>query len=196
MTLVTVRPLAIKTHRTAFIPIPKCGSSSLRELIKGVGSRDVLEIDKQELIKPIYNRWRKIVILREPIQRLISCWRRNVVQSIEGSDLEAFGVKEGMPFADFAEIVCSVPDEEAEQHFRSQHWFVHQGGILMANEAVCLKDVSTFFGSIDWLPSFPHKNKTTPDDLQIDDALMGRLFERYIKDYELLSHFFSCEEEA
>jgi hypothetical protein len=74
--------------------------------------------------------------VRNPWDRLVSCYRDKIRGEVDGytyftirpgvanclARFDAF--VPGMSFADFVAAVASIPDEDADGHFRSQHTFV------------------------------------------------------------------------
>ena len=76
--------------------------------------------------------------MRNPWDRLVSCYL-DKIRPPEGPDpptfrrgiprtFEPYGLfRGGMPFGDFVRAVASIPDAEADAHFRSQHCFFADG---------------------------------------------------------------------
>jgi chondroitin 4-sulfotransferase 11 len=74
--------------------------------------------------------------VRDPWDRLVSCYRDKIRGEVDGftyftdrpgvanclARFDAFFA--GMSFDEFVRAVASIPDEEADAHFRSQHTFV------------------------------------------------------------------------
>jgi len=63
-----------------------------------------------------------VLSVRQVMGRLASCWRNKV----QGKPLPAMyeqGFRGDMTFEDFCHLCCDIPDEEADQHFRSQTYY-------------------------------------------------------------------------
>jgi chondroitin 4-sulfotransferase 11 len=62
--------------------------------------------------------------VRNPYDRLASCWRQKLAtggQGLAPRTEQKFGFRVGIGFSEFVEAVHEIPDEEADAHFRSQY---------------------------------------------------------------------------
>ena len=86
----------------------------------------------------------KFAIVRNPWDRLVSCYKNKILSTNETNEYYENGVHRalvrdygdlfysGMSFEAFAEGVCSIPDSLSEDHFRSQHTFIsHRGQVFV-----------------------------------------------------------------
>jgi len=78
----------------------------------------------QSELQSAYRGFLKFMILRNPWERLVSCYNSKIKTSSKtGEDfiLESSPrLYIGMPFQEFVEVVCSIPDSEADYHYCSQ----------------------------------------------------------------------------
>jgi chondroitin 4-sulfotransferase 11 len=158
---VTAAPRSRRSERYRFVylAVPKVASTSilnsllpffdfdlaaenLESLRKGTPVRGVHEyfnrspyiINRAAFLAGIddqYDRYFKFTFVRNPWDRLLSCYMSKVVRSGAGMPMGKYGnvtLRRDMSFQEFAEAVCLIPDEVANAHFRSQHIFVCGGG--------------------------------------------------------------------
>lgn len=62
----------------------------------------------------------KIIFVRNPFDRLVSAWQSKLIDKKSHPGFTRFGMKADMSFQEFAEIVCNIPDDKSDHHFRSQ----------------------------------------------------------------------------
>jgi len=176
------------------------------------------QINKNQLIRRMdrgrYREHFKFAFVRNPWDRLVSCYSEKVmdvketelgeppfrkVPSEKGSRLY-----KGMPFAEFVETVCEIPDDEANMHFISQHVVVCGPGRdsqIMAdfvgrfeNLAADFAVVAEKIGGARRL-QLPHKLRSTsrksrPYTEFYDDRLRDLVYERYREDIEIFNYSF------
>lgn len=119
----------IPEHRLAFMAIPRCGNTALKSaLAAALGRRGYVHDpaifetgDKRTCARLRAEGWLVFAVVRDPMQRLVSCWRGKVAGPVLHSGFRRYAwARAGMAFDDFAWQVCHTPDARAEQHFRSQ----------------------------------------------------------------------------
>lgn len=72
-----------------------------------------------------YDDYFKFAFVRNPWDRLVSCWRHKLSNENRPSGMKypaklAERLYGGMPFSEFVEVVAETPDSEANLHFQSQ----------------------------------------------------------------------------
>jgi hypothetical protein len=154
------RYVVSEDHRFVYLAIPKVASTSilnsllpffdfgldsesLEKLKQGIPLRGAHEkfgrsryqISKAAFLSRMadsqYDHYFKFTFVRNPWDRLLSCYMSKVVRSGAGMPMGKYGnvtLWRNMSFQEFAEAVCLIPDEEANPHFRSQHIFVCDEG--------------------------------------------------------------------
>ena len=153
------RYIVSERYRYVYLAVPKVASTSilnsllpffdfdlsaesLENLRKGTPVRGVHEyfnrspyiINRAAFLAGIdveYDRYFKFTFVRNPWDRLLSCYMSKVVRSGAGMPMGTYGnvtLSRNMSFQEFAEAVCRISDEAANAHFRSQHSFVCGAG--------------------------------------------------------------------
>jgi hypothetical protein len=153
------RYIISEEHRFVYLAIPKVASTSLLNsllpyfdfgldseslamLKQGIPLRGAHEkfnrsryrINKATFLAGLgdqYHQYFKFTFVRNPWDRLLSCYMSKVVRSGAGMPMGKYGnviLRRNMSFQEFAEAVCLIPDEEANIHFCSQHVFVCSRG--------------------------------------------------------------------
>lgn len=115
-------------NRIIYLINPKCACTSLKAFV--VTNDDQINIDttkigkdgafagidKTEDITP-YRGYFKFSFVRNPWDRLVSCYTEKVLDQGRWADI--FGAEPS--FQHFVRTVASIPDEDADIHWRSQH---------------------------------------------------------------------------
>ena len=99
----------------------------------------------------VYQNYFKFTFVRNPWDRLLSCYMSKVVPERFAGSFKTYGnvaFRDDMSFQEFAEAVCLVPDEEANVHFCSQYVFVCGGGSrrnILADYVGCFENLEEDF---------------------------------------------------
>jgi len=140
--------ILLERHRAVYVEIPKVACTSIKTVLA-----ELVGVDLSETAgNPHEARWPTpppasgagpmfpglfaFAFVRNPWDRLVSCYRDKILGEVDGftyftirpgvanclARFEAFVA--GMAFDEFVRAVASIPDEDADAHFRSQHSFV------------------------------------------------------------------------
>src|SRR5215217_7822421 len=98
----------------------------VHDVFKGSG----YQIGKERFVRDLDNRYRyyfKFAFVRNPWDRLLSCYLDKIARRTLPPYILASGRRGGvefyasMPFSEFVDAVCQIPDDAADGHFRPQH---------------------------------------------------------------------------
>lgn len=148
----------LEQYRAVYIDIAKVASSSIKATLASVleveipgGNPHEIEFPRPPTSAPtddrIYPNLYSFAFVRNPWDRLVSCYRDKIAAEVPDFTgfadsgvahcLVRFGVfKAGMSFSDFVHAVASIPDQEADEHFRPQSEYVTNTAGLIAIDYV------------------------------------------------------------
>jgi len=147
----------------------------------------------------IEKKYYKFTIVRNPFQRLVSCYENKYHNDKEYSgkkekyyDYYLFGIlKKDRGFADFVKRVCVIPNKFADRHFCSQYDLIYRDGICLVDFIGKFERIEEDYKIISdkfSLPPLPHFNQSGKnnwmDYYTID--LAHTVFRKYEKD---IKHF-------
>ncbi|NVJ48313.1 MAG: sulfotransferase family 2 domain-containing protein [Cytophagia bacterium] len=125
------RVILMEQLKLAYIPIPKIAHTSIKRAIAKIPEDKKIKIHqvpfKNVPLKDFDPReYYTFSFVRNPLMRLISLYERNVNEEYPQHLFHLYGntFKHKMSFTDFVTEVCNIPDNRADKHFRSQHWFL------------------------------------------------------------------------
>ena len=148
--------IALHEHRAIYFYIPKVACSSIKSVcfdllnpgktISNVHNFDYPCVKRNE-IEEHYRNYFKFAFVRNPWDRLVSCYRNKIKQDRNYNDREfrngvfiklaAYNMFwAGMPFSAFVDAVCKIPDAHANPHFRSQYTFIDNGNGKMLTDYI------------------------------------------------------------
>lgn len=130
-------------HRFIYVPIPKNANTSMRQWFQKVEglnlNREQLQSTElypqtHDLNSKVYDQYYKFSIVRNPWDRIVSCYKNKIsTEKITNKwfkdgvyrGFEPFGLFYcGMSFDAFVDAVCRIPDYQADTHFKSQASFI------------------------------------------------------------------------
>jgi hypothetical protein len=153
--------ILLRPYRAIYISVPKVACTSFKTAFAGLlGLRlDRVNGDPHRLRYPspipgaglqrvLYPGFYRFAFVRNPWDRLVSCYRDKIKNEVEG--YTHFTIRPGvanclarwsvfqpdMSFEDFVRAVASIPDSEADEHFRSQHTFLKGANGALATDFV------------------------------------------------------------
>lgn len=196
----------------AYIQIPKVASRSIRTALTrylvgdaGAEEDDAALVDRFEnrfsshmdhsRIADLSKRYFIFAIVRNPYDRIVSCYKNKVVnnQKTERAYIfEKYGLVRGASLEDFVTFVCNVPDKYADRHFRSQAWFLSWQGKLLPSYVGRLENLVYDWEEIysrSGIKAPPVLNSTKNQAaLSLSPALKERIYARYRDDFTLFGY--------
>jgi dermatan 4-sulfotransferase 1 len=136
-------------HRLVYLRVPKNANSAIRGAIPGAVQH---RLDIRKLAKKFPGHL-SFSFVRNPWARLVSAYankihpepinEKNFVNGVHRNYLElGIPVRAGMPFAEFAEVACSLSDEKTEKHIRSQCYYLVRDGRVVPEFVGRLENVA------------------------------------------------------
>jgi len=153
------RSILLKPYRAIYISVPKVACTSFKTAFARLLG---LNLDRARgdphrvwyptpvpigsLQRFLYPGFFRFAFVRNPWDRLVSCYRDKIRNEVDGHTY--FTIRPGvanclarfdafvadMSFDDFVAAVASIPDADADEHFRSQHTFlVNRRGEIAAD---------------------------------------------------------------
>ena len=165
------------------MPIPENPEFIHRDIVGGPVSK-VKDIDCQ-----------KFMFVRNPFDRLVSCWQSKLIDKQNHYKFYRYGMYDGIPFKEFAKIVCKIPDSDSDHHFRSQTYGLDDDNPMdislgrfecLQYDWLCLRSIVPELPELEIVGASHKKNYT----LYYDDELIGLVSKRYAKDLKELGYKF------
>ncbi len=204
-----IRNIFIEEYNIMFIFNPKVASSSIwtfAAFLLGYTNIESKSIKLPSL--PVYSiqdypEVRKIIFLRNPWDRLLSCYlQKKSMHKLRFYERNNLNIE--MTFEEFVEAVSKIPDYMADVHFRSQFTCLAdcEGRIIVdfIGEFSNIKeDLPTLCQRFN-LPHFPlpHLNKTTHKSFReyYTPAMIDMVAKRYKIDISLFGYEFSTDKKG
>jgi len=117
-----------------YLRVPKSGNTSMCNILEG-GSKKIVDLSR---LRTLYPGCKVFSFVRNPWARLVSGYNQKMSQPELSGERPAKRLREidrrfrpGMGFEEFAKLVCVLPDDRTEKHFRSQSYFLkHEGQLI------------------------------------------------------------------
>lgn len=196
--------IRIPDKQVVFIRVPKVASSSIKTALLGdgwVGNSSEAPFTHDLLAR--YPDDFVFAAVRNPWERLVSCYVDKVIKREEVPTSFPKGVVKGMPFADFAQIVAETPDVKSDVHFRSLAWFLFPQGRMNVNFVVRYERLAQDWTVVQAVLSA--KGMSVPRKLPVrqrrarehyaryyTDSLVDLVAERYKRDVRLFGYAFDA----
>lgn len=212
-------------HRFVYAVTPKVACTSVKTALLPLFDKDPAEagergqahkmlaragaiVNGEQFMARLENRYReyfKFSFVRNPYDRLVSCYYSKINPRIVGIDQEphaGVALRPGMSFREFTEAVCMIPDEKSNVHFRSQHLTLYDygadGGSLVdfiGRFENMEEDFSQVAQRLGVDPNLPHSNPSKRREQRdyrgyYDEKLARMVGERYRADCELFGYSF------
>jgi len=213
-------PIVSDNYRLLYFPIPKVASSSiklylLRNIFLTNYPVDLDHYTEQQIHRHTYpttrrfssTRYRqyfKLVIVRDPVSRIWSCYQDKIVNDRMRerplrAGFERYNVlfrksifSLNMTFDDFVEAISRIPDIISDEHFRSQSRFLPHYTALHQHDFVCtmqnlddtMLQLSTRLGLASWEKI--KNNVSSANDQSPSNNSRKLIRARYRQDYKLI----------
>lgn len=194
-----------------YLNIPKTGSGSIRMQ----AYRQLCEIAGEQLDRSVL--WDRTIWVpkhkvaglpgrftfafsRDPYRRISAVYRHKVIQPVEMGKrvsplFSIYGrrIRLGMPFDAFVRAVSAIPDHKAEKHFRSQSWFLFDGGRLLVEYLGRVERFDSDWAEVCARSGYePITTAYNVSDQTVDvpwtEELRSLVAERYAEDFERLGY--------
>ena len=156
----------------------------------------------KSVINSKYQDFLRFAILRNPWERLVSCYKNKIEKSsTTGLDyiLECSpDLYIGMPFDEFVEVICEIPDSEADYHFCSQiYLLLYPDGMFPINYLCNIENLKLHLEEIKsktGIPftSLPKLNSSEKSNYEMTytPKLIEKVRTRYEMDIQLFNYEF------
>jgi hypothetical protein len=181
-------------EKVVFMLIPKAAATSIQRAAN-LRRNNVEWRSKQYVLNECVDYY-KISFVRNPLERLISCWRGMVYTKLHRT-FHLFGIAPQTPFEDFVRIVHATPDWQADKHFRGQSASLIDAGRLIPDFLGNVEQIDEEWKMVQGLmrcvrrpaDDLEHHNVSTGPKPEYSEETLQLAKERYADD---LSHFYGC----
>ena len=179
-----------QNKKAIYFRIPKTASSSI--LINLKKSNNLKNIPDEDVNIKDYKNYFKFAFVRNPFDRLASCYRHIIQRRTVGSVfLKNYGISHNMPFEDFVEVINNQKIEEMNIHWKPQYCFIPEKPDFIGKFENLQEDYYKICEMIG-LPKevLPWENSTgTKTDYSIyQKDILNKVTKIYEKDFEMLGY--------
>jgi len=138
----------------------------------------------------------KIAFVRNPYDRIMSCYRNKVVQTHHRA-FEKYGIWQNISFDQFIRSIERIPDERADQHFRSQYYELYHNDDLVPDFVGRFENLGDDWKKVQHLvddqcgislPDLPHTNRSRPIPIEMAESVRDMIARRYANDFEAFGY--------
>jgi hypothetical protein len=214
--------IVIDGPKWIYFPIPKAGSSTIKTYIcdhfapplkRPRGEPDFnIHSDVNYPTEPFsrlenYQGYTRFAIVRDPLERVVSCYQEKIVQTKERGKRLRYGFERynrllrrelfslDMSLEDFIYTVTKIPDVFSDEHFRSQYMFLprqpeHNVDFLIRLEEMDarLVELTQIAGAPVWPIRVVNKSRAQNEIPPISPVCLAAFKKRYAKDYQLTGY--------
>ena len=213
----TNRNILIEEYNVIYFHTPKNGCTSFKtalipHIIDSNYEGSVHQFDfpsaNFDQLDTKYNDCMKFALVRNPWSLIVSCFQNKIRAANINNKLINKGVAKifnkykdlfygGMPFTEFVDSVCSIPESKSNPHFISQlYWLTDFSGKLMPNYIGRLENVEDTINSIYIktglsLLNIEHKNSTIIKihySEYYDEILKEKVRNKFAADIEIFGY--------
>ncbi len=218
------RNILIDKYKSIYFFLPKTGSTSVKsnlakllementeELPHGIHNPKTFPFPfvKQNELDSTYKEYFKFTIVRNPWSRLVSCYRDKIRPAeynkngiINGVAIPLINCSDkfygGMSFGSFVDVVCSISDATANNHFRSQLFqLTNSEGELLVNYIGKLESLNESLNEITQKTGIPgnemphfHKTSSKPYLEYYNNELVEKVKQRFKEDIDFFEYEF------
>ena len=159
------------------------------------------------MLSTVYQDYHKFTFVRNPFDRLVSCYRDKVIFSDPDEiypkpyfELDYFfPICANISFAEFVESITEIPDRLADRHFKSQHATLYHKGKLLVDYIGKFENLNEDWKALAQKYNFPtqlehqhttHTKTGTHKDYRAyyTKKLVQMVYKRYQADVELFGY--------
>jgi len=218
--MVKKKLICIEKYKTIYAPVPKAANSSMKAILSGLVRRDpstnllatkqgywsdatygeACLVDKNFALKKASEGWFVFTIIRNPLDRLVSCYNNKIIQNQKlPTRMKTLGYQSGMSFEDFVNVLRKTSDHMSDNHTVSQYYILFERRKLAVNFTARFENLNEDYRVIqerlkvqtgkvaDDLPKINARRKPGADYMSYyeDAKILQFVIDRYRKDFEM-----------
>lgn len=190
-----------------YMEVPKVACTSIKLTIGKAyqinfqSTSDIHEHEdwQHDLGKPQNTDYNIFSFVRNPYDRLVSCYRDKVVEGhyfSKAAKISQNYIPSNISFEEFVKIVCNIPDFLSDKHFKSQYALLSHNGKLLPDFVghfeTLEQDWKVLNEKYNFSARLSHKNKTTSTKIDFSDYYTQKLADlvyiRYENDFKFFGY--------